>query len=514
MQEEFKNEPYFDWSQEGPRQAAADALKAVDAMLGREYPLLIGGKDVKAASTFTSTDPARPDVVVGTIQQGTADHVGQALDAAGKAFGSWRNVPWRIRAGYLSKAAAIMRRRKMEFNAWLVREVGKTWPEADAEVAEAIDFLEFYAREALRISEPQPLTRLPGEDNELTYISLGVGVVIPPWNFPFAIMAGMTCAAIVCGNPVVLKPSPDAPTVAAKFVELMTETRLPDGVLNFVTGGAEVGRAMTTDRRVRFIAFTGSMQVGLEINETAAKNQAGQPWMKRVILEMGGKDAIVVDADCDVDEAAAGVVQSAFGYSGQKCSACSRAIVHQDVYDQFVTQVAALTKKLKVGAPHEPGTNVGPVINDKQKAKILDYIKIGSGEGRLIAGGEAVKSAGHYIQPTVIADVAPTARIAQEEIFGPVLAVIKAKSFDDALEIANGTPFGLTGGVYSRNRDRLEQARRDFHVGNLYFNRKCTGAMVGAQPFGGFGMSGTDSKAGGRDYLQLFTQAKLVVERY
>jgi 1-pyrroline-5-carboxylate dehydrogenase len=511
---EFVNEPYFDWSLDENRARMKQALKSVEGRLGREYPMWIGGQAVKGEKAFTSVNPADPAQVVGRFTEAGTDHVSRALDAATQAFRTWRQVPVRERAGYLTRAAAIMRRRSMELSAWMVHEVGKTWGEADADTAEAIDFLEFYAREALRLAETQPLTRLPGEDNELSYIPLGVGVVIPPWNFPLAIMAGMSTAAIVTGNTVVLKPSPDATTIASVFFEIMQETRLPAGVFNLVTGqGATVGRALVADKRTRFVAFTGSMQVGLEVNEVAAKAQAGQIWIKRAILEMGGKDAMIVDSDTDLDEAAAGVVQAAFGFSGQKCSACSRAIVDESVHDAFLEKLVAKTRALKSGAPADPDTQVGPVINEKQHAKILDYIRIGKEEGRLVCGGEPGPGKGWMIQPTIIADIKPDARLAQEEVFGPVLAVIKAKGFDHALEIANGTMFGLTGGVFTNDRAKLERARREFHVGNLYLNRKCTGAMVGAQPFGGFNMSGTDSKAGGRDYLQLFMQAKLVVDR-
>ncbi len=344
---------------------------------------------------------------------------------------------------------------------------------------------------------------------------LAWGAVIPPWNFPFAIMAGMTAAAIVCGNTVILKPSVDAPTIASKFVELMEEIGLPDGVINLCAGeGPEFGSAVVAHPQTRFIAFTGSKAVGLEIHERAAKTQPGQIFIKRTVLEMGGKDSIIVEADCDLDAAVEGVVASAFGFSGQKCSACSRAIVEESIYDVFCDRLKERVAKIKVGDPVENFYN-GPVISEKAYRKVLDYIKIGKGEGRLLHGGEAIEteSGGYYIAPTVIADVAPKARISLEEVFGPVLAVIKSRGFDDALAIANNTEYGLTGSVYSSSREKLDRARKEFHVGNLYFNRKSTGAMVGAHPFGGFNMSGTDSKAGGPDYLLLFTQGKSVGEK-
>jgi 1-pyrroline-5-carboxylate dehydrogenase len=394
-------------------------------------------------------------------------------------------------------------------------EVGKNRVEADADTAEAIDFLEFYAREALRYASPPPLTRVPGEENALSYIPLGVGIVIPPWNFAFAIMAGMTVAAAVAGNTVVLKPSSDAPVTAAVFVDLLHEAGLPAGVVNFVPGsGRAIGDALVGHPKTRFIAFTGSKEVGLHINELASKTQPGQIWVKRVVAEMGGKDAIIVADDAQLDAAADGVVASAFGFQGQKCSACSRAIVDAKVYDDFLGLLVERAKKITIGDPTQARTYMGPVINEKAMRSILSYVEKGVAEGgRLLAGGKRVGDQGFFVEPTIIADVKPTATIAQEEIFGPVLAVIKAKDYDDALAIANNTEFGLTGSVYSRDEAKLERAREEFHVGNLYFNRKSTGALVGAHPFGGFNMSGTDSKAGGGDYLLLFMQAKLISKR-
>ncbi|HYL91544.1 MAG TPA: L-glutamate gamma-semialdehyde dehydrogenase, partial [Alphaproteobacteria bacterium] len=409
----------------------------------------------------------------------------------------------------------IIRERKFEFCAWMVYEVGKNWAEADADVCETIDFAEFYAREALRLAKSEAPVQLPGERDTLVYIPLGVGAVIPPWNFPCAIMAGMTMAAIVTGNTVVLKPSHDAPAIAAKFFEALQEAGMPEGVVNFCPGsGSKFGAGLVEHPQLRFIAFTGSKEVGLDVHQRSAVPQPGQKWIKRTILEMGGKDSIIVDADANLDSAVEGVVASAFGFSGQKCSACSRAIVDEKVYDIFLQRLRDRVAKIAVGDPVE-NKAMGPVVSEKQMKSVLEYIEIGKKEGRVINGGGPAKEAGegYYIQPTVIADIAPTARIAQEEIFGPVLAVIKARNFDDALQIANNTEFGLTGAVYSSSRQKLERARQEFHVGNLYFNRKCTGAMVGAHPFGGFNMSGTDSKAGGPDYLLLFTQAKSVAEK-
>ncbi|WP_245884383.1 L-glutamate gamma-semialdehyde dehydrogenase [Tumebacillus permanentifrigoris] len=505
----------MDFSHPEIREQMLTALKKVEAELGRDYPLVIGGEKITTADRSTSINPSNKDQVIGVVSKADQALAEQAMQSALKTYDMWKEVAPKERARVLLRAAAIMRRRKYEFSAWLVYESGKNWGEADADTAEAIDFLEFYAREAVRLSEEQNLTRVDGEDNELTYLPLGVGIVIPPWNFPLAIMAGMTSAAIVTGNTVVLKPATPTPVIAAKFVELLEEAGLPGGVVNFCNGaGSVIGDYLVDHPKTRFISFTGSKEVGVRIYERAAKVQKGQIWLKRVIAEMGGKDALVVDQGVDAREAAQAIVTSAFGFSGQKCSACSRAIIHQDIYDEVVAHVVELAKPLTVGPSHEEGVNLGPVVDEAAYKNILNYIEIGKGEGRVLVGGGKAEGNGFFIQPTVIADVDRNARIAQEEIFGPVLAIIKANDFDDALEIANSTEFGLTGGVYSNNRFHLKKARDNFHVGNLYFNRKITGALVGVQPFGGFNMSGTDSKAGGYDYLLQFTQAKCVVERF
>ncbi len=511
---EFRNEPFTNFQTSTNEHAMRTALERVGEMLGHEYELVIGGERVRTAQKLHSTNPARPSQVVGLHQVADAAHVDQALAAGERAFATWQFVPTEERASLLLRGAEIIRERKFEFCAWLVYEVGKNWAEADADVAETIDFLEFYAREALRLSGSTPPIQYPGERNELIHVPLGVGAVIPPWNFPLAIMAGMTTAAIVCGNTVVVKPSTDAPTIAARFLDVLEEAGMPAGVVNLVQGGPETGRALVEDARTRFVAFTGSKKVGLEIHERAARTQPGQRWIKRTILELGGKDAIIVCADADIDAAVEGVVASAFGFNGQKCSACSRAIVEETIYDSFLERLQDRVEQLKVG---DPASNVyiGPVVNEAALNRVLDYIKIGSSEGRLLTGGGRVTDleAGYFVQPTVIANVAPTARIAQEEIFGPVLAVLRVANYEEALNVANDTEYGLTGSVYSTDRGKLDHARRSFQVGNLYFNRKSTGAMVGAHPFGGFNMSGTDSKAGGPDYLTLFTQAKSVAEK-
>jgi 1-pyrroline-5-carboxylate dehydrogenase len=514
----FTNEPFLDWRDPENVRRMEAALAQVRGELGATYPIIIGGRRITEGERDASTSPSNPDLVIGYTVRGTEQHARDAVGAAADAFETWRRVSWEERADYLFRTAEILRERRFEFNALMVYEVSKSWAEADGDTAELIDFAEYYAREALRIGQSHAVVPHEGERGELRYIPLGVGAVIPPWNFPGAIMGGMTMAALVTGNTVVLKPAHTSSVIAAKFVEILNdELGLPAGVLNFLPGpGRLVGEALVDDPRTRFVAFTGSKEVGIRIFERAAKVHPGQLWLKRTILEMGGKDSIVVDETADLDAAAQGIVASAFGFQGQKCSACSRAIIVDDVYDEVLDKVVAGTRKLTQGDPADPGTFMGAVIDDKAFEKISEYIEIGTQEGRLVLGGSVMdpkESGGYFIPPTIIADVDPDARISQEEIFGPVLAFIRARDFDHAMEIANNTEFGLTGSLYSNVQERIDRAADDFHVGNLYFNRKCTGALVGVHPFGGFNMSGTDSKAGGPDYLLLFTQAKSIAEK-
>jgi len=514
-QGEFRNEPFKNFKDPETARKMKASLDLVATHLGTEYDLVIGGHRLRTEGKIKSLNPARPSQVVGVHQKAGAEHAEKAMQAALEAFEKWSRTSIETRVSLLLNAAQIIRERSFEFCAWLTYEVGKNWAEADADVGETIDFLEFYSREALRLSKSETPIQLAGELNQLQYIPLGVGAVIPPWNFPFAIMAGMTVASIVTGNTVILKPSSDSPTIAAKFIEVLEEAGLPGGVVNFCPGsGASFGNAIVEHPKTRFIAFTGSRDVGLEIHERAAKHQKGQIWIKRTILEMGGKDSTVVLADSDLDAAVDGVVAAAFGFSGQKCSACSRAIVDAPIYDVFVERLREKVASLKVGDP-AINSNMGPVVNKAAMDSILRYIEIGKKEGRLVSGGKALENVdgGFFIEPTVIADIAPDAVISQEEIFGPVLAVIKVNGFEEALKVANNTEYGLTGAIYTGSREALDIAAREYHVGNLYLNRKCTGAMVGAHPFGGFNMSGTDSKAGGPDYLLLFTQGKSVAEK-
>ncbi|MCS6835048.1 MAG: L-glutamate gamma-semialdehyde dehydrogenase [Anaerolineae bacterium] len=514
----YSPESYTDFSQPTARRAFEDALALVRSRFGQRYPLVVGDQRIVLDDTFASVNPANPSEVLGYFANGTAEHADQALRAATDAFRTWQYASAQERARYLLRAAAEMRRRKHEFSAALVYEVGKSWAEADADTAEAIDFFEYYARQMLRLADSDHLlTAYPPEQLNLQYIPLGVGAIIPPWNFANAILSGMTSAALVTGNTVVLKPAEQSPLLGWMVAELFWEQHLPAGVLNFITGPGEVvGARMVESPLTRFVSFTGSRSVGVGIYEKAARVQPGQKWLKRAILEMGGKDAVLVDETADLELAAQGIVASAFGFQGQKCSAGSRAILVDSVYERVVERVVSLTQTLSVGSTAAgPEVYMGPVIDQEAYDKIRGYIEIGAQEGKLLTGGHVIETEtnGYFIPPTVFGDVLETARIAQEEIFGPVLACMRARDFDDALRIANGTEYGLTGAVYSRSRERLEQARREFHVGNLYFNRKCTGALVGIHPFGGFNMSGTDSKAGGPDYLLLFTQAKSIAER-
>ncbi len=490
------------------------ALARVRAQFGREYELVIAGKPHKTGDLLRSVNPSNPAETVGVHHRATAELAARAVEQAHCFFPEWGRTPASRRSELLLAAARILRDRKMEFDAWLVYEAGKTWPEAEADVSEGIDFCEYYARQILRLDGPQEVVQLPGEHDEMRYLPLGAGVIIPPWNFPLAILVGMTAAALVAGNTVVIKPSSETPTIGAKFAEVLAEAGFPPESFSLLVGsGAVVGDTLVEHPKTRFVAFTGSRDVGLRLNELAARHHPGQLWIKRVVAEMGGKDAIVVDAEADLGQAVEGVTVSAFGYQGQKCSACSRAIVDARVYDEFLDRLKQRVERIAVGPADKPENYMGPVISESARRSILRYIETGKREGRLITGGGPAPGDGYFIAPSVIADVDPKAVIFQEEVFGPVLAVTKAKDFDDALWLANDSEYGLTGAVYSNNREHLKKAGEGFFVGNLYFNRKCTGAMVGAHPFGGFNMSGTDSKAGGPDYLLLFLQAKSIAEK-
>ncbi|WP_163970959.1 L-glutamate gamma-semialdehyde dehydrogenase [Oceanobacillus halotolerans] len=513
---EYKHEPFTDFSVEENKNALLEALKQVESNLGKEYPLIIGGEKVTTEDKIVSVNPANKDEVIGYVSKANKELAEKAMKVADENFEWWRKSDPKFRADILFRAASIVRRRKFEFTAHLIKEGGKPWKEADADVAEGIDFLEYYGRQMLELKDGVKVNSRPIEHNKFNYIPLGVGLVISPWNFLFAIMTGTTVAAMVTGNTVLLKPASTTPVIAYKLMEVLKEAGLPDGVINYIPGpGSEVGDYLVDHPRTRFVSFTGSREVGTRIFERAGKVQEGQKWLKRTIIEMGGKDTIVVDNEADLELAAQSIVQSAFGFSGQKCSACSRAVIHEDVYDQVKDRVAELTNELTVGNPADASNNfMGPVIDQGAYDKIMSYIEIGKKEGKLVAGGNGDDSKGWFVNPTVFADVDPEARIMQEEIFGPVVGLTKAKDFDQAIEIANNTEYGLTGAVITNNRTNLEKAREDFHVGNLYFNRGCTAAIVGYHPFGGFNMSGTDSKAGGPDYLIHHMQGKTTSEMF
>ncbi len=515
----FQNEyPYANFSEDRPKRKMEEALNLVSGQSGRVCPLVIGGRRIETVEQREIKNPARWSQILGSVCQAPLEMADVAVKAASAAFPSWSALSATERARYFVAAAAILRRRIYEFSAAMVLEASKSWIEAYADAAEAIDFLEFYAREAVRWQQPGATTPFAGEENEVLQLPLGVGVIIAPWNFPLAILAGMTAAAAVTGNTVVMKPAEQTSIIASRFMDLLELAGLPAGVVNYLPGpGESVGAALVEHPGVRFISFTGSRDVGVQIHAKAAVVQPGQKWLKRTVLEMGGKDAIIVDQGVNLDVVAAEVVASAFGFQGQKCSACSRLIAHTAVYDELLIKIVERTRKLVVGDPAQFGVHMGAVIDREAYTKILNYVSIGQQEGRILMGGadrETQDQTGWYVHPVIFADVAPDARIACEEIFGPVLSCIRADSWDHAIEIANGTDYGLTGAAFSYNRAHLEQARREFHVGNLYLNRKCTGALVDVQPFGGFNMSGTDSKAGGREYLGHFLQAKSISERW
>lgn len=515
--EGFRNEPFTDFSKPENQEKMRKAFEKVEKELGKEYPLAIGGEEIYRDEKFQSINPGDTRQTIGTFQVASLEDVDKAVRTAYSSFKSWAKLSPYERANTMLRAAEIMRQRRYELVAWMVLEVGKNWAEADADVAEAIDYFEYYARLMKAMVDQKPkLVEYPKETNEYRYLPLGVVVVIPPWNFPLAIPTGMTVGALVTGNTVVLKPASDAPMMGWLLYQILREAGVPEGVINYVTGpGPKVGTPLVQHPLTRMLAYTGSKKVGIILYEEASKVREGQKWLKRAITEMGGKDAIIIDSSAELEKAVKATVVSAFGFQGQKCSAASRLIVLEDVYDKVLEMLKEETEKIEVGLPKE-NYFMGPVINKKAEDKIMKYIEIGkSGEGRLITGGEKVDVGypGYYIRPTVFADVDPKARIATEEIFGPVLAVIKAKDFDQALEIANDTEYGLTGAVFATDRYKIEKAKDEFFVGNLYINRKCTGAIVGVHPFGGFNMSGTDNKAGGPEYLLYFTQAKAISEK-
>jgi 1-pyrroline-5-carboxylate dehydrogenase len=509
----FQNEPLSDFSDPDRVAAYRLALAGVRRYFGSHKALIIGGREVDTGERIASLNPAKPAEVVGTVASAGAPQIDKAFEAAWRAFPDWANCPATERAAAVVKLASELRRRKLNLAGWETLEISKNWTEADADVAEAIDFCEYYARQALELARPVPTNPWPGEINQSWLQPLGAGVVISPWNFPLAILVGMTVGPVAAGNTIVLKPSSSSPMVGAAFMEAVAAAGIPEGVINFLPGsGSEMGDYLVDHPRCRFINFTGSKEVGIRIGARAAQINHGQQWLKRVYLEMGGKDAMVVDETADLEAATNAVIRSAFGYQGQKCSAASRLIATKEIYDTFLERLVAATKNLPVG-PAEANFPVAAVISEEQHRKILAEIEKGKAEARLVLGGAAVDlDGGYYIEPTIFAEVPGNSRLGQYEIFGPVLAVIPAQDFDDAVRIFNGTEYGLTGGLFSRSRERIERAKREFEVGNLYINRRITGARVGVQPFGGFKMSGSNAKAGGPDYMRLFMEMKTVAE--
>jgi 1-pyrroline-5-carboxylate dehydrogenase len=510
----YTTEPYSDFTDETAAGGYRAALTTVASELGGRASLVIGGDHIDTKGSIDSVDPSQPDRLVGTSASASVEHVEAAIDAAWAAYPGWAGRTAEERAGMIHRVGDAIAERKYEFAAWQSYEAGKNWAEAEADVAEAIDFCRYYAHQALAMAEPVAVHPYPGEDNRSWLQPIGAGVVIPPWNFPLAILVGMTVGPVAAGNTVVVKPASNTPLIGWGFMQVLEAVGLPAGVVNFLPGaGGTIGDALVDHPRTRFVNFTGSKEVGLRIAERSARVVDGQKWLKRAYMEMGGKDALIVDDTCDLDAAAADVVRSAFGFQGQKCSACSRLIVLDRVHDALVDRVVAIASSMSIG-PAVDNHPVGPVISSGQHAAVMAEITAGRSEATLVMGGQAVdRDGGFYIEPTVFDDVEPDARLAQHEIFGPVLSVIRVPDFDAALDVANGTEFGLTGGVYSADERRLERAMREFHVGNLYLNRKITGALVGIQPFGGFNMSGSNAKAGGPDYLRLFMEMKSVARR-
>jgi len=509
----FANEPPTDFSREADRVAMVEALEQVGGSLGAHHPLLLGGAEVETDAAIASLNPAAPTQVIGTVAAAGIKEAERALAEAERAFPLWRDTPYKERATVIFRAADLMRRRRGHLVALEILEAGKTWREADADVAEAVDFLEYYGREMHRLGQPRSLSDIPGETDLLFYEPRGIAVVIAPWNFPLAILAGMTGAALVAGNATIMKPANATPLIAWELAGILREAGLPKGVLSFLPGpGSTVGAFLVRHPSVDLIAFTGSREVGTDIVREAGIIRSGQRNVKRAIVEMGGKNAVIIDSDADLDAAVEGVVTSAFGYSGQKCSACSRAIVVGPVYDDFVDRVVNAASSLKVGDPADPATRVGPVIDEAALLRIRRYIEVGTKEATLALAAPAPADAGYFVAPHVFVDVPPGSVIAREEIFGPVLSIIQAKHIDEAFRMAADSDYALTGGIYSRSPETVRRAYREFRVGNLYINRGITGAMVGRQPFGGSRMSGVGSKAGGPDYLLQFMEPRVVTE--
>ncbi|HMK36213.1 MAG TPA: L-glutamate gamma-semialdehyde dehydrogenase [Desulfomonilaceae bacterium] len=509
----FRNEPVTDFSRFENRQNLRFALNRTRAELGKRYPLVLGAQQVWTDKAIVSVNPAQPDEIIGSVCSAAREHADRGVQDARNAWESWRRTPTGERCRILRNAAQEMRRRRFELIAWEVYEVGKTWKDADGDIAESVDYLEYYAREALRLEQPRFLGDYQGEQNEYLYEPRGVGLVISPWNFPIAIPTGMISGGLVTGNCVIFKPSGLSPVCAWNLVEIFRIAGLPPGVLQFLPGpGNDVGEHLVSHNEIDFIAFTGSKEVGLGIVNSAGRQRPGQTSVKRVIAEMGGKNAIIVDETADLDEAVKGVLESALGFQGQKCSACSRAIVVGEAFQEFCSRLKDAMESINIGSPLDPKNIMGPVVDEAALEKIRHYVEIGAREGKLFLDRKASVGPGYFMGPAIITDVALTSILAQEEIFGPVVTVMRAGDLTEALSIANSTVYALTGGIFSRSPANIRRAQTEFHVGNLYVNRKITGALVGRQPFGGFRMSGVGSKAGGPDYLLQFVNIKSISE--
>jgi RHH-type transcriptional regulator, proline utilization regulon repressor / proline dehydrogenase / delta 1-pyrroline-5-carboxylate dehydrogenase len=508
----FTNEPFADFTKAEVRMAFTEAIALVRRNLGLTYPLHIGGKDIATTDLIPSVNPAEPDEVIGRVCQASTKEIDLAIAAARAALPAWKTLSAQERAQYLFRAADIARKKIYELSAWQVLEIGKQWGQAQADVAEAIDFLEYYGREMIRLGSPRRMGRASGEMNHLVYQPRGIAAIIAPWNFPLAISCGMSAAAIVAGNPVLYKPAGPSSVVGHTLLTLFQEAGLPPGVFNYVPGrGAVMGDYLVEHPDVAMIVFTGSMEVGHRIINKASVIRPGQAQIKRVVAELGGKNAIIIDDDADLDEAVRQVGTSAFAYQGQKCSACSRVIVVTPIYEKFIERLVQAADSIAIGPAENPAYFMGPVIDEKAQKLITEYIALAKKEGRVLLCRDVPEN-GYYAPLTIIDGITPEHRLAQEEIFGPVLAVMKAKDIDQAIDWANSTRFGLTGAIFSRSPSHLEKARKFFNVGNLYLNRGCTGALVERQPFGGFKMSGVGSKAGGPDYLLQFMDPKVISE--
>ncbi|MFO7728257.1 MAG: L-glutamate gamma-semialdehyde dehydrogenase [Desulfonatronovibrio sp.] len=509
---DFENQSLADFTLESEREAFPDAISRVRKEMGGDYPLIINNKEVYTDDKLSTYNPADPDEIIGHVCQASTLEVDQALSGARQALPMWRDLSPQDRANYIFKAADIARKDIVKLSAWQVLEVGKQWSQAHGDVAEAIDFMEYYARDMLRLGQPRRMGRAPGEINHLFYQSKGIAAVISPWNFPLAISAGMTSAALVTGNCVLFKPAGAASVIGYGLADIYRKAGIPDGVFHYIPGrGSVIGDYIVEHPDISLIAFTGSMEVGLRIVNKASVVQSGQQQVKRVIAEMGGKNAIIIDDDADLDEAVLEVVYSAYGFQGQKCSACSRVIVLENIYDKFVSRLVEAAKSVKIGPAEDPANYMGPVVDKSAQENIKEYVELAKKEGNVLLTRD-VPEQGCYVPLTIVEGITPQHRIAQEEVFGPVLAVMKARDFDEAVEWANSTRFALTGAVFSRSPSNLEKARKDFRVGNLYLNRGSTGALVERQPFGGFKMSGVGSKTGGPDYLIQFLDPRCVTE--